>query len=91
MEELKQIIQEKINSTTNPEERKKYYLIEELLREKNIFFQINKSDACEILYNLGIENLEEYYEKLISPTNFLKIKEETEISINKNTNYSNPA
>ncbi len=70
MNELKEIICNKIKilkqTTPFPEEElKKYYLINEILKRDDCFFQMSKENAYDILYNLGFSNPEEKYKKLI--------------------------
>lgn len=55
---------------------KRYYLIFELLKNDNCFFEISKEDAFQILSHLGIENPVKYYRKLISPESYSRIRKE---------------
>ena len=46
--------------------------IKELLKDEAFFFKVNKDKACKILILVGVhqEQLEDVYEKLISPNMF---------------------
>lgn len=71
--------------------------IKEVLKDEAIFFKIKKESACNILQNVGIkaEQIENVYEKLISPMIFYdllhrgKINAEDKNLIIKYKIYSN--
>lgn len=63
---LKKIENLKKQTPLQDEELKKYYIIKEILKRDDCFFQMTKEDAYDILYNIGIENPEEVYNNLIT-------------------------
>ncbi len=75
MNNLRNLVSTKIENLReeNPikeEELKKYYLIEEILKRDDCFFQMTKENALDILYNIGVSNPEEEYKKLITIDNY---------------------
>lgn len=56
---------------------KRYYLIFQLLKNDNCFFEISKEDAYQILSHLKIQNPTKYYRRLISPENYNKLRKES--------------
>ena len=64
-----------INTKETLEELKKYKLIEEILKDNACFFKINCHIAYSILIELGVDNPNEYYKRLISYEEYKKNKE----------------
>ena len=58
--------------------------IKEYLKDEAIFFKITKSDAYNILQNVGIkqDKLEEVYKKLIAPNIFYDLLNKGKINVN---------
>ena len=58
--------------------------IKEYLNDEAIFFKITKSDAYNILQNVGIkqDKLEEVYKKLIAPNIFYDLLNKGKINVN---------
>lgn len=75
MNDIRDIVYKKIEvlkkqTPLQEEELRKYYLIKEILKRDDCFFEMTKEDAYDILYNIGIENPEELYLTLITPNNY---------------------
>lgn len=51
---------------------KKLKIIEEIFEDEGCFFKMKREDALHILEELGINNYEDYYKKLISYNKFQK-------------------
>ena len=75
MEEIKALVEKKKKIELSPEDKEKLNVIEMLIANEAMFFQLDMQTAYGILQFLGIEDekLSEYYTRLISIDNYSKI------------------
>lgn len=75
MDEIKDLIEQKKKNELSQDDKEKLELIEKLITNDMIFFQLDMQTSYGILKFLGIEdeNLSEFYSKLISIDNYSKI------------------
>ena len=73
IDDVRKLFESKKNSFLESD-KERVELLEDLLKNDNLFFDIDASTAIGILSFLGIkdEELEECYFNLIKPTNFLE-------------------